>query len=106
MDQARKIHAGNMTRGRIEALDVPDRFLRQREMIGQEAAAILFGEEAVKTPEAFLERTDVEQVDHEQIAGLSTLDANRAGQEMHDREIDIAHVIGGIVVLDEAAGPV
>src|SRR6202022_2635204 len=25
---------------------------------------------------------------------------------MHNRQIDVAHVIGGIVVLDEAAGPV
>ena len=75
-------------------------------MIGQEAAAILFGEEAVEAPEAFLQRTDVEQVDHQQIAGLGALDADRAGQEVHDREIDVAHVIGGIVVLDEAAGPV
>jgi hypothetical protein len=25
---------------------------------------------------------------------------------MHDRQIDVAHVVGGIVVLDEAAGPV
>jgi len=25
---------------------------------------------------------------------------------MHDRQIDVAHIVGGIVVLDEAAGPV
>ena len=75
-------------------------------MIGQEAAAILFGEEAVKTPQAFLQRADVEQVHHQEIAGLGALDADRAGQEMHDRQIDVAHVVGGIIVLDEAAGPV
>ena len=106
MDQAGEIHAGNVARRRVEALDVPDRLLRQREMIGQEAAAILLGEEAVEAPEALLQRTDVEQVDHQQIAGLGALDADRAGQEVHDRQIDVAHVIGGIVVLDEAAGPV
>ena len=75
-------------------------------MIGQEAAAVLLGEEAVEAPKALLQRTDVEQIDHQQIAGLGALDADRTGQEMHDRQIDVAHVVGGIVVLDEAAGPV
>ena len=106
MDQAGEIHAGHVARRRVEALDVPDRFLRQREVIGQEAAAVLLGEEAVEAPQALLQRADVEQIDHQEIAGLGALDADRAGQEMHDRQIDVAHVIGGIVVLDEAAGPV
>ena len=106
MNEAGEVHAGNVARRGVEALDVPDRFLRQREMIGQEAAAILLGEEAVEAPQALLQRADVEQIDHEQIAGLGALDADRAGQEMHDRQIDVAHVVGGVVVLDEAAGPV
>ena len=106
MDQAGEVHAGNVTRRGVEALDVPDRLLRQREMVGQEAAAVLLGEEAVKAPQALLQRTDVEQIDHQEIAGLGALDADRAGQEVHDRQIDVAHVVGGIVVLDEAAGPV
>ena len=75
-------------------------------MFGQEAAAVLLGEEAVEAPQAFLLRADVEQIDHQEIAGLGALDADRAGQEMHDRQIDVAHVVGGIVVLDETAGPV
>jgi len=50
--------------------------------------------------------TDIEQIDHQEIAGLGALYADRAGEKMHDRQIDIAHVIGGIVVLNEAAGPV
>ncbi len=76
------------------------------EMVGQESATVLLGEEAVKTPQAFLHRADVEQVDNQEIAGLRALDADRTGQKVHDRQIDIAHVVGGIVVLDEAAGPV
>jgi hypothetical protein len=106
MDQARKAHAGNVARRRVEALDVPDRFLRQREVIGQEAAAILLGEEAVEAPQALLQRTDVEQVDDQEVARLRALDADRAGEEMHDRQVDVAHVVGGIIVLDEAPGPV
>src|SRR5882672_3033661 len=106
MNEARKIHARNVPGRGVHALEIPDRLLRQREMVGQKAAAILLGEEAVEAPEAFLHRADVEQIDHQQVAGLGALDADRAGQEVHDRQVDVAHVVGGIVVLDEAAGPV
>ena len=106
MDEAGKIDAGHMARRGVEAVNVPDRLLRQREVIGEEAAAVLLGEEAVEAPQALLHRTDVEQVDHQEIAGLGALHPDRAGQEVHDRQIDIAHVVGGVVVLDEAAGPV
>lgn len=106
MDQAGEVDAGHVARRGVEALDVPDRLLRQREMIGQEAAAVLLGEEAVEAPQALLERTDVEQVDDEEVAGLGALDADRSGEEVHDRQVDVAHVVGRIVVLDEAAGPV
>lgn len=75
-------------------------------MVGEKAAAVLLGEEAVEAPQAFLERADVEQVDDQQIARLGALDADRTGQEVHDRQVDVAHVVGGVVVLDEAAGPV
>ncbi len=106
MNQAREIHAGNVARGRIEALDIPDRFLRQREVIGKEATAVLLREEAVETPHALLQGTDIEQVDDQKIAGLGPLHTDRAGEEVHDRQIDVAHIVRGIVVLDEAAGPV
>src|ERR1700722_3359736 len=106
MHEAREIDAGYMTRRRVKPLDVPDRLLRQREMLGEEAAAILFREEAVETPETFLLRTDIEQIDHQEVAGLRAFDTDRTGEEMHDRQVDVAHVIGGIVVLDEAAGPI
>ncbi len=106
MNQAGEIHAGNVARRGVHALEVPDRLLRQREMIGQETAAVLLGEEAVEAPQALLQRSDIEQIDHQEIAGLGALDADRAGQEMHDRQVDVADVVGGIVVLDKAAGPV
>ena len=63
-------------------------------MIGQKAAAVLLGKEAGEPPKAFLQRADVEQIHHQQIAGLGALDADRAGEEMHVRQIDVAHVIG------------
>ena len=96
MDEAGELHARHMARMGVEAGNVPDRFLRQREMIGEEAAAVLLGEEAVEAPQALRQRADVEQIDHQEIAGLGALDADRAGQEMHDGEVDVAHVVGGI----------
>jgi hypothetical protein len=33
-------------------------------------------------------------------------DADRTGEEVHDRKINVAHVVGRVVVLDEAAGPI
>ena len=106
MDEAGKIDAGHMPGMREHARNVPDRFLRLREMIGQEPAAVLLREEAVEAPEALRQRADIEQIDDQQIAGLGAFHPDRAGQEVHDREIDIAHVVRGFVVLDEAAGPV
>ncbi|MGY2931655.1 hypothetical protein ACVWZV_001333 [Bradyrhizobium sp. GM5.1] len=75
-------------------------------MIRKKSAAVLLGEEAVEAPHALLHRANVEQVDDEEVTGLGALDADRAGEEVHDRQIDVAHVVGGIVVLDETAGPV
>ena len=106
MDQAGKAHARHVARMGVEAGNVPDRLLRQRKVIGEKAAAVLLGEEAVEAPQALRQRADVEEVDDQEIAGLGALDADRAGQEVHDGEIDIAHVVRRLVVLDEAAGPV
>jgi len=42
----------------------------------------------------------------QEVAGLGTFDAHRAGEVMHGRQVDVPHVIGTVVVLDEATGPV
>jgi hypothetical protein len=90
---------------RIESGNIPDRFLRQREVIGQ-AAAILFGKETVEAPRALREDADVENVDDQEIAGLGAMDADRPGQKVHDGKIDVADIVGGFIVLDESAGPI
>ncbi len=78
MNQAREVDAGDVPRRGVHALEVPDRLLGQREMIGEKSAAVLLGEETVEAPEALLHRADVEQIDHQQIARLRALHANRA----------------------------
>ena len=75
-------------------------------MFGEEAAAILLAEEAIEAPEAVVLGADVEQVDHQQIARLGPFDADRTRKVVHRAEVDVAHIVGAVVVLDEAAGPV
>src|ERR1700691_1645708 len=106
MNEPSKLDAGDVTRMGVEAGNVPDRFLRQRKMIGQEAATVLLREETVEAPKALRQRADVKQVDDQKIAGLGAFDTDRPGQEMYDRQIDVAHIVRRIVVLDEASGPV
>jgi hypothetical protein len=106
VDQAGEVHARHMARTREHALEVPDRFLRFGEMVGQKAAAVLLAEEAVEAPEAVLLGAYVQQVDHQQVAGFRALDADRAREVVHRAEVDVAHIVGAVVVLDETAGPV
>ena len=96
MDQAGEADAGNVPGVRVQSRNVPDRFLRQREVVGQEAAAILLGEEAVEAPGTLREDADIENVDHQEIARLGAMHADRAGEEVDDGEIDIADIVGGI----------
>ena len=105
-DQARVNEPGeldrrHMTRMRVETADIPDRLLRQRKVIGQESAAVLLRKETVESPQAVRLGADVEQVDHQEIAGLRTLDADRTAQKMNDREVDVSHVVGRIVVIND-----
>ena len=106
VDQAGIAHAGHMARVGEHALDVPDGLLRLGEVVGQEAAAIFLGEKSVKAPHRFLLSADIQQLNDQQVARLGTFDANRAAQKVDDRQVDVAHVVRAVVVLDEAAGPV
>ena len=106
VDQAGEAHAGDVPALGEHALEVPDRLLRRREVIGEEAAAIALREETVEAPEHVLLGADVEQLDDQQIARLGPLHAHRTGQVVHGGEIDVAHVRGIVIVLDRAAGPV
>lgn len=52
------------------------------------------------------ERAGIEDVDHEEVARLGALHADGAGEIVHGGQVDIADIVGGIVVGDGAAGPV
>ena len=106
MDQARELDAGDVSGTRKHAVEVPDRLLCLWEMIGEKPAAVVAREEAVEAPLAFAEGADVEDVDHQQIAGLRPFDADRTAEKMHLGQIDVTHVLGVVVILDLSAGPV
>jgi hypothetical protein len=50
-------------------------------------------------------RTEVKDVDDEQIARLGTLDVERPGQHVRMRQVDISDVVCGVVVADLPVGP-
>jgi hypothetical protein len=106
MDQAREVHAGNMPRRGEHAVEIPDGLLRMREMLGQESSAVVAAEETIEAPHALGLGADIQQVHHQQVPGLGALHAHRAGQEVHGGQIHVADVVGAVVVLDRAAGPV
>src|SRR6185312_1660208 len=91
---------------RIDAVEIPARLARLREMIDQEAAAILAREDAGEAPGGSRQISQIEEIDDEQVAGLGAFDAEGSGEIMHFGEIDIAHIVGAVVILDLAAGPV
>ncbi len=106
VDQAGEVHAWNVPRAGEHALEIPDRFLRTGEVIGEKAPAVLPREEAVEAPLGVGLGANVEQVHHQQVAGLGAVHTHRAGQVMHGGQVHIAHVAGVVVVLDRAGGPV
>ncbi|MNX47435.1 hypothetical protein D3C86_779880 [compost metagenome] len=106
MNQPREIHARNMARRREHAVEIPNGFLRMREVFGQEAAPIVAAEKAIEPPQAVGLGADIQQVNHQQIAGLRAFHAHRAGKKMHGGQVYVAHIVGAVVVLDRAARPV
>jgi hypothetical protein len=106
VDQPREIHAGNMARRCEHAVEIPDGLLRMRKMLGQETAAVVAAEKAVEAPQAVGLGADVQQVHHQQVPGLGALHAHGAGQEVHGGQVHVADVVGAVVVLDRASGPV
>ena len=63
-------------------------------------------EDAGVAPFIALERTDIEDVDDEDVAGLGAGDLDRPEQMMAGRQVAVADIGGVVVVLDLTAGPV
>jgi hypothetical protein len=79
---------------------------RRRVNLIEETAAIAPVEDASEAPRVVLERLDVHDLDEQDVARHRGLDLEWAAQVVDLGEVDIADVIGRVVVLDLAAGPV
>ena len=93
-------------------MEVPDRLVRVGEPVGEEAAAVLRGEDAGVPPalagrgtDLLRDRTEVEDVDDQQVPGLGPLDRDRPAQHVRHVEVHVAHVVGRVVVDDLVVGP-
>ena len=114
MGDTRVADARDVARGRLLAAEVPDRLVGIREVVGQEAAAVRPVEDARVAPSlagrvALLLRrlagAQLEDVDHEQVPCLRSLDRDRAAEHVRAGEIHIAHVVGRVVVADLRVRP-
>src|ERR1700716_966810 len=112
MRDARELDTRNVARGALLAGEIPNRLVRVGEAVGQEPAAVGLREDPGVPPaltgnvaDFLWHRTEIEDVDDEQVAGLGTLDVDRPGQHVRVGQVDVAHVVGGVVVTDLAVGP-
>src|SRR3979411_1770694 len=112
MRDARERATRNVARGALLAGEIPNRLVRVGEAVGQEPAAVGLREDPGVPPaltgnvaDFLWHRTEIEDVDDEQVAGLGTLDVDRPGQHVRVGQVDVAHVVGGVVVTDLTVGP-
>ena len=75
-------------------------------MVGEETAAVAAGKDAGEAPLVAAQGADIEDVDDENVARLGAAHLDRAAEDVDDRQVDVADVVGTVVVLDLAVGPV
>lgn len=112
MGDAGVAHAREMAGGCLLAVEVPNRLGRVGVVVGEKTSGVGPGKDPCVSPAlarhwATLlgDRSQVEDVDDQEVAGLRALDADRPAQHVGDGEVDIPNVIGRIVVADLAVGP-
>lgn len=106
VNQTGEAHARDVPAGAVDAVKVPDGLGGLRVVVLEEAAAVGLGEDAREAPGGVVKGLDVGDVDDEQVAGLGALDVKGASQVVDLGQVDVAHVVGAVVVADLPAGPV
>lgn len=72
----------------------------------QEAASIALGEDSRKAPWLFLQRLHVLDVNYKHVSRLCRLNVKGPGQVVDFGQVDIANIVGGVIVFDLATSPV
>lgn len=72
----------------------------------QEAPAIFWVEDPSKPPGAVLERLHIHYFDEQEVAGLSALDLERARQVVDPGQVDVADIVGTVVISYLSASPI
>ena len=68
--------------------------------------SVLFRKDTSEAPRRVLERLHILDVHNQNIAWLGCLDLKGSSQVMNLAQVDVADVVGRVVVFDLAAGPV
>lgn len=95
-----------MATAAVDAIKVPDGFGRLGIVVFEETATIATIKDSSKAPRRVLKRLYVANVDYKKIARLSALDVKRAGQVVDLGQVDVADIVGAIVVANLSASPV
>lgn len=83
MYQTGELHAGNMTRGAEDALEIPDGFGSFRIVLVKEAATIILVKDTGEAPRLMVKGLHILDLDQENVARLGILDLERARQIMN-----------------------
>jgi hypothetical protein len=113
MDDAGERHARDVAGRCGLPPEVPDRLVGVRELLGEEAAAVVRRENARVAPTLPRQRArvllgnraDVEDVDDEQVPRFSTLDREGSAEHVDGGQGRVPDVVGGVVVVDGAVEP-
>jgi hypothetical protein len=93
---------GDVPGGGVLTVEVPDRLVGVREVVGEEASAVDLGEDACVAPSlagrvaAFLRRlngAEVQDVHDKQVTGFGALDLDRTAEHVRFEQVHISHVV-------------
>jgi hypothetical protein len=101
-----------MPGGGLLAVEVPDRLVGVRIVVGEEPAGVGLGEDAGIAPalpggrpRLLGDRAQVEDVDHQQVARFGALDLDGPAEHVGMGQVDVADVVGRVVVAELGVGP-
>lgn len=80
--------------------------LRCRVDLIEEAAPVVAVKNARESPGPVLEWLNVHDLDEKNIAGLGALDLEGAAQVVHARQVNVAHIVGRVIVANLPTRPV